>query len=430
MIDDDPLALKLVKSALSSSGYEVRLAGNGKEGLAAATKEKPDLILLDYVMPEMDGLDFICILKGAENTKNIPVVMITSNFDEKLRQDGLAAGVVDFLYKPFTPEDLKEFIDSLFERGQLEEADKSKILVIEDSKILCKIYEQILSKTGHEFMIVDESIKALDRVREFGPDLILMDGNMPDIDGFELTKRIKADKDLENIRIIMVTSDTKKKSTLKALEYGVVDFLTKPFDEEVLLARMRVHLNNKKLYDDLSKAYEEMKILKDKLERLSITDGLTGLYNHRHFHEVLKDEISRGGRYGTTLSLLLFDIDHFKKFNDTYGHKSGDRVLKTIASVIEKSKRDSDIAARYGGEEFAVILPQTGIAGAEKIAERIRKNIEINKVDLTGDVVSVTVSIGVAEWAGEDNEDKLVVRADEALYRSKENGRNRVTVAA
>lgn len=428
IIDDDPIVLRLAEGALSGGGYDVTVAQNGKEGLNHARNGGYDLALLDYMMPELDGLAFVSILKGAEKTKNIPVVMVTSAYDEKLRQDGFAAGVVDFFYKPFAPDELVDFVDTLFESNKLEPPESSKVLAIDDSPIVCKTYQQILSKTGHDYRIVKDSTQALETIRKFMPDLILMDAYMPNIDGYELTRMIKADKDLDTIRIIMVTADTEKKSTLKALDYGVEDFLTKPFDEEVLLARMRAHLNNKKLYDDLMKAYKEMKVLKDKLEMLSITDGLTGLYNHRHFHEVLIDELARAKRYGAKLSILLFDIDFFKKFNDTYGHKVGDRVLKTIAGVIERSKRKNDITARYGGEEFAVILPETGEEGALSIAERIRENVENTKINLSGKTLNVTISIGVAVWDHECDEHEFVDQADKALYQSKDAGRNRVTL--
>jgi len=429
VIDDDPIILHLVEKALTEGGYFVKTATNGKGALALATGEEFDLLLLDYLMPEMDGLEFVSILKLTEKTKNIPVVMMTSSYDEKLREDGFTAGVVDFLYKPFSQQDIMDFVNSIFEAKKFTPPDKSRIMAIEDSPIVCKIYNQILAKTNHDFLLVDDPTKAMKTIRTFMPDLILMDANMPGV-GYELTRKIKADRELENIRIIMVTSDTKKKSTLKALDYGVADFLTKPFDEEVLLARMRLHLNNKKLYDDLSKAYSELKILKDKLERLSITDGLTGLFNHRHFHEVLIDELSRAKRSGAKLSLLLFDIDHFKKFNDTYGHKVGDRVLQTIGKVIESSKRQHDISARYGGEEFAVILPDTDTEGAQSIAERIRKNVEDTTINLSGQILHITISIGVAVWDHKLDEHLFIELADKALYKSKEGGRNRVTLAS
>lgn len=430
VIDDDPLILGLVDKTLSASGYRVELASNGREGLKLASGGGFDLLLLDYVMPEMDGLAFVSILKAAEKTKGIPVVMVTSSYDEKLREEGEAAGVVDFLYKPFTGKDLAEFVDSFFESGRLSAQARSRILAVEDSPIVGKMYRHILSRAGHDYKIVDDSTRAIEAVREFMPDLILMDANMPKIDGYELTRKIKADKELENIRVIMVTADTRKKSTLKALESGVEDFLTKPFDEEVLLARMRAHLNNKKLYDDLSKAYDEMKVLKDKLEKLSITDGLTGLYNHRHFHEVLLSEMSRAKRYGSSLALLLFDIDHFKSFNDTYGHKVGDRVLKTIAGVVDGSKRGHDISARYGGEEFAVILPETAAEGAVSIAERIRESVEKTGISLEGKAINITISVGAAVWDGAMDEHAFVEKADKALYQSKEGGRNMVTLAS
>jgi diguanylate cyclase (GGDEF)-like protein len=256
-----------------------------------------------------------------------------------------------------------------------------------------------------------------------------MDANMPGMSGFELTQKIKSDKKMENIRIIMVTADTKKQSVVKALDYGAVDFLTKPFDEDALLARIRLHLNNKRLFDDLTRAYAELRSLNDRLELLSITDGLTGLFNHRYFHEELNLEMERAAAAQKPLSLILFDIDHFKKFNDVHGHKAGDAVLQAVGVTVMESVGDDDTAARYGGEEFAIIMPGVTMDKAMESAERLLRAVEKSELQYGGATLKVTISIGVAMWDGKLSDHRFIELADKALYESKKGGRNRVTAA-
>ncbi len=428
VIDGAGYVRKVVDGKLYGQKYSLRLADSPKEGLKLAVGGDIDLIVVDDDMPQMSGIEFVNILKGAETTKNIAVLMVTSSRETKLREEGVKAGVTDFLIKPFTLAELIGSIESILKTDTAIAGEKDRIVVVEDSPILCKIYANILSRFGYDYRIITDSRKAIEGITSFQPHLVLMDQNMPDINGMELTSMLKGNEELVNIPIIMVTSDTKKKSILKALEHGVVDFLTKPFDEEVLLARMRAHLNNKKLFDRLSLAYKEMSELKNRLELLSITDGLTGLFNHRHFHDILREKMQLSEKNRGELSVILFDIDHFKKFNDSYGHKAGDKVIQVIAQVLQKSIRPQDISARYGGEEYSVILPDTDIKTAGDVGEKIRSNVERTKVIFDDLSLSVTVSVGVSLWDYERSEDKFVVCADVAMYESKKGGRNKVTI--
>jgi diguanylate cyclase (GGDEF)-like protein len=351
--------------------------------------------------------------------------------NEERRVAAFSAGAAYFLYPPYDPGRIKELADAVMVTNMVSRFSNKecKILAIDDSPIVCKTYGQIMSRHGLEYRYVTDPLSAMQTIREYEPDLILMDAYMPDIDGYELTRRITADMEFENIRIIMVTGDTKNKSSVEALDTGVSDFLTKPFDEEVLLARMRTQLVSKKLHDELKNAFREMKKLKEKLELMSVTDGMTGLFNHRYFYDTLAREIEVHKLSGEPLSLLLFDIDHFKKFNDTHGHKAGDEVLVKVAEVIKRVVRENDFPARYGGEEFTVILPGADINIAVEIGERLRAGIEAEKVKYEGLTLSVTVSLGAIEYDGVKDESALVVSADDALYKSKGNGRNCLTVA-
>jgi len=415
---------------IAARGYHSVTCRSAKEAFHLLQHERYSLVVIDNLLEDMDGLSFIHILRGAQTTRETSVAMIYAEGDETSREEGSKAGVCAFIGRPFEPEELAAFVDRLFKSGKLAaQTNRDKVMVIEDSRIVCRMYAQILAQHKYDYRIVMDSTKALEEVKAFMPDLILMDANMPVVDGFDLTRLIMENRDTENIRIVMVTADTKKKSTLKALEYGVVDFLTKPFDEEVLVARMRTHLNNKRLFDDLEKAYEEMKILKDKLELLSITDGLTGLFNHRHFHDTLAAMRETAVSEGSSLSLLLYDIDGFKKFNDVHGHKAGDAVLRAVAGETKRIAGVTGVAARYGGEEFAVLLPGSGQFEAMNTAEAVRSAIEKLSVEYGGKILSVTVSIGVAVWDFECTDHQFIESADKALYKSKADGKNRATLA-
>jgi len=418
-----------IEEALERPGYHTSLAQSANEALKLAGAQRYDLALIDQVMPEIDGLTLIQIMQSAERTKNIPVFLITGRDTAGPLPGEPVPGLAGSVGKDVQPHELTGCVDAFFESKRLTGSKASKVMAVEDSPIVCRLYAQILAKHGFEYQIVDDPSLALDVIRRFEPDVILMDANMPGINGFDLTRRIHSETDLVNVRIIMVTADTKKQSVIRALESGAIDFLTKPFDEEVLLARMRVHLNNKKLYDELNVAYNELEELKDQLELLSITDGLTGLYNHRFFYESLSREMENARQNGEELSLLLSDIDHFKKFNDTYGHKAGDKALKAVADTLDDIRRPGDTVARYGGEEFAVILPGTGRDAAEAFAERVRAAVEKTDIDIAGQVRKVTISVGVSVWRRQWEDNPFIEAADSALYQCKAKGRNCVTVA-
>lgn len=429
LVGFDPQSANPLKNALEASGDKIATAFNAKEALNVISGASFDLVVVNEDTPEMPGVSFAGMVKAAQATRNTPIAIVSYSYSEKIREDGFKAGVIGFLHSPFTETEAVEFVDSLFISGKINQSpDVPRILAVEDSGLICKMYKAILSKHGYDIRVEQDPLKAEDVIKEYNPHLILMDANMPGMDGFELTRRIKADKKTENIRIIMVTGDTKKQSAVKALDYGAVDFLTKPFDEEALLARMRVHLNNKRLFDDLTRAYHELRSLNDRLELLSITDGLTGLFNHRYFHEELNLAMERAVSAKKPLSLILFDIDHFKKFNDTHGHKAGDAVLQAVAEVSMKTAGDNT-AARYGGEEFAIIMPGVPMDKAMQSAEALRRAIEATELPYGGVVLKVTVSIGVAMWDGKLSDHRFIELADKALYESKENGRNRVTAA-
>jgi diguanylate cyclase (GGDEF)-like protein len=306
---------------------------------------------------------------------------------------------------------------------------KAQILVVEDSRTQAEALAQVLTRDGHRVMIAQDGREAIRRVRTEAPDLVLLDLVLPDMDGLEVLRIIKARPEEQFTPVILLSAKSDLDSRVTGLRIGADDFLAKPFAEAEVLARAGAMLRIKSLQDQLRAA-------KSQLEKLSVTDGLTGLFNHRHFQERLHEEFRRGQRYSDSVSLMMLDLDHFKSINDAYGHPFGDIVLKGTAELLTHSVRDPDICARYGGEEFAVILPKTHLAGALSVAERIWRELGLQRYPLEEidpetrkpRHLSVTASIGIAFFPSKDitSAEELVKHADDALYRAKREGRNTI----
>ncbi|UCD87088.1 MAG: diguanylate cyclase [Desulfobacterales bacterium] len=296
-----------------------------------------------------------------------------------------------------------------------------RILIVDDSRLIAHVAKTILTKRGHEVILAKDGKAGVEAAKSERPDIILLDLIMPVMDGYEVCEHLKQDDSTKEIPVIMVTSKAEAADKVKGLEMGALDYVTKPFDEGELVARVNIHLRLRELYEAVQEQNRQ-------LQEMANRDGLTGLYNHRYFHEKLSQDFLRAKRYHEYLSCILFDIDHFKKFNDTYGHQTGDVVLRALASVIQRSTRESDLAARYGGEEFAIVLYHTDGQAAYEAAERFRQEVESNEVEDNGKVLRVTISLGIATFPHEKIHDskELIEYADQALYKAKENGRNRV----
>jgi two-component system, cell cycle response regulator len=303
---------------------------------------------------------------------------------------------------------------------------QSSILVVDDSEIVRReiiqiLREQSLFNQYHEAKDGLEGLKLL-----FGTkvDLILCDVEMPRMDGFKFIAMVKAREDVKNIPILLLTGNEDRETKIRGLEQGASDYITKPFDPGELTARVKIHLEIKTLQDKLEEANEQ-------LRKISYTDHLTGLYNRRHLMETLEKEFMRAKRTGNSLSLVMLDIDNFKRINDRYGHQAGDSILAASAAIFLHNLRCYDTAARYGGEEFIGLLPGSIAGEAAKVAERIRDAIGMNTFDSYNTELRVTVSLGVAHYpsAGVDSIETLIKAADTAMYRAKLNGRNRVEMA-
>jgi len=317
--------------------------------------------------------------------------------------------------------------------GELRASGRHKILIVDDTtaniEILYKIlhgeYDVYFAKNGRD------GIKVVQREL---PDLILLDIMMPEMDGYQVCSQLKADPETASIPVIFITAMGSEEDETKGLDCGAIDYLTKPISPPIVRARIRNHLELKRSRDDLEALGRELADKNLELKKLAREDGLTGLANRRHFNEILEAEIKRAHRTRQFLSLILCDVDYFKRFNDLYGHVAGDKCLQVIgATLLSTFMRAGDLSARYGGEEFAVILPETTPDNAEKLAEKLRQKIIAQSIPHAQsdalEVVSFSIGVVGAQVIRERNAEWFISTADRALYDSKENGRNRVTAA-
>jgi two-component system, cell cycle response regulator len=303
-----------------------------------------------------------------------------------------------------------------------------RILVVDDNPDNVEIIDARLSSRGFMVETATNGEEALARVQENPPHLILLDVMMPVMDGYEVSRRIKGSDTLPFIPIILVTARDSTQDKVEGLDAGADDYLTKPINFPELEARVRSMLRIKALQDELDDKNRELEAANRKLRKLSITDGLTGLFNHRHMHEQLHEEFERSRRSEDPIAVLMMDLDRFKQVNDTYGHPTGDVILYETARILRDSAREIDMIGRYGGEEFMAILPGTDESEAARFAERVRQRVADHVYRDESTEVQMTTSAGVASYPGAsvDAPDDLIKFADQALYQAKESGRNRI----
>jgi diguanylate cyclase (GGDEF)-like protein len=303
----------------------------------------------------------------------------------------------------------------------------ARILVVEDSMSQAEAVKGFLERSGYEVLHVEDGKSAIREAVSGEVDLILLDLLLPDMSGVEVCRWLKLNRATRMIPILMLTSKGEVEDRVSGLEAGAEDYLSKPYSEMELNARIFALLRTKALQDELSETNARLQELLADVEMLARTDPLTKLYNRRHIQEYVDREIKAAWRYGSPLSLLMIDIDRFKEINDHYGHRSGDSVLEEISNIIRENVREVDTVGRWGGEEFVVVLPRCTKQDAELLANRILHGVARNEFNATPDV-KVTVSIGVAgipDQAAETS-DSLLDAADRAMYMAKKEGRNKV----
>jgi len=292
------------------------------------------------------------------------------------------------------------------------------VLIVDDDEAVREAMHEFITRAGFQAYSAPSAEAALEMLKNLSVDIVITDILMPGMDGLQLTEIVKNDHDSD---VIVMTGYSGDYSYEEAINKGASDFVFKPVRFEELLLRLKRVLKERQM------ARERARMLGE-LQNLAITDGLTKLYNSRHFYNQLDTEMGRCQRYRHPLSLMLMDIDHFKNYNDTYGHLEGDKVLVRIAKIISDGLRTIDSAYRYGGEEFTTILPETRGEEAQKVAQRLRSTVAVEIFHPEPNTTaSVTISIGVTELRPREKKSEFVQRADQAMYLSKQNGRNQVT---
>jgi diguanylate cyclase (GGDEF)-like protein len=292
------------------------------------------------------------------------------------------------------------------------------ILIVDDDVAIRDSMLEFITRSGYNAQTVSSAEEAIEFLKSTRVDLVITDIMLPGKNGLQLTDLIKQNYDIE---IIVMTGYSENYSYEEAINKGASDLVFKPFRFEELILRLKRVLKERRLTKDRNR-------ILSKLENLAITDGLTKLYNLRHFYNQLEIEIDRSNRYGHPLALLLLDIDNFKMYNDTYGHLEGDKVLVRLGQIIKSCLRTMDCAYRYGGEEFTIILPETTGKEAKNVAHRIKTSVEIESFfPESEDIVNITISIGVTEYSRKEPLTTVIKRADRAMYNSKAKGRNAIS---
>lgn len=451
VVDDVVPNVKLLEAKLNSEYFDVLSAYSGPEALEVVEREHPDIVLLDVMMPGMDGFEVCQRIKANPETMHIPVVMITALDQPADRVAGLEAGADDFLTKPVQDVALfarvrslvrlKVMMDEMRNRettgtqlgmasDELRPMDvvlptNAKILIVDEQERVVERISKALASVGTlSFIMGGDDVS--ERAREKSYDLIIVSLSMKNTDGLRVCSKLRGYEETRYVPILVMVDDGNAKMLVRALEMGVNDYVVRPVDRLEFLARVKTQLKRKGYADKL---WENFHVSM----QMATTDKVTGLYNRHYMTSHLETQLQASREKDKEISLMMLDIDHFKKVNDTYGHAIGDKVLAEFSQRIVQNIRGVDLAARYGGEEFVVIMPETSEEWALMVAERLRKCME-EELFLEGDAkhqaIPVTVSIGVVTSKSEEyTTEKLLALADKALYEAKNGGRNRVKVA-
>jgi two-component system, cell cycle response regulator len=447
VVDDVEPNVRLLEAKLTLEYYDVLTAGDGPSAIDVATRELPDLILLDVMMPGMDGFETCRRIKAIPTLRHVPIVLVTALDGREDRIRGLEAGADDFVTKPIDDlvlmarvkslTRLKAITDELHDReessrrlgvdadaaGRLR-ATGGRVLVVDDSERQAAKIAERLSEEHRPAIEADPAV-ALEAAKA-GLDLMIVSLAASEFDGLRVIAQARSTEAARRTPILAVVDPVDRPRMVKALELGANDILMRPVDVEELQARARTLIRRKRYQD----------FLRQKLDyslEMAVTDALTGLHNRRYMAGQLQAMVGRAAQGGETVSVLVLDIDHFKAVNDGFGHDAGDEVLREFAVRLATNVRAVDLPCRMGGEEFVVVMPGAPMEAALRVAERIRRDVGLVPFRvMDGEAaLDVTVSIGVATVSGpNDNPDALLKRADEGVYEAKRRGRDQVVARA
>ncbi|MBN9038421.1 MAG: PleD family two-component system response regulator [Rhizobiales bacterium] len=450
VVDDVPANVKLLQARLAAEYFDVLTAGSGLEALETCENSKVDVVLLDVMMPDMDGFEVCRRLKGDPATSHIPVVMVTALDQASDRIRGLEAGADDFLTKPVNDLQLITRVKSLVRlkmltdelrlraattrnigieemlaRGAGDYSERARVLVVDERAPSAQRIARLLEPFAAVDVEADPQI-ALFEAAEKPYECVVIATGFSDYDPLRLCSQLRSIDRTRFLPIILVAGEEEEELIVRGLDLGVNDYVTRPIDAQELGARLRTQVKRKR-YNDHLRASVTQTI------EMAVTDPLTGLHNRRYLDSHLETLFDRALARRRPLSLMITDIDRFKSINDSWGHDGGDQVLKEFAARLRRNVRGIDLACRFGGEEFVVVMPDTDGQIAERVAERIRAEIAGRPfpVGRDGKSIEVTVSVGVAAMLpAHDRVADLLKRADTALYEAKSAGRNRVVAKA
>ena len=450
VVDDIEANVKLLEARLTAEYFEVLTATNGPDAIEICANESVDVVLLDVVMPGIDGFEVCRRLKTDAATQQIPIIMVTALDQPGDKVRGLEAGADDFLTKPVDDialitrvknlARLKTLTDEMLMRASTSEqmglaGDDSagralsgaggRLMLVEDhARFAQRIGEALTDE--HTVTCETDLQRALLTLPDGDFDLLIVSLSLQNADGLRLCSQVRSLERIRRLPILVIVEPGDDARLLRGLDIGVNDYLSRPIDSNELLARVRTQIKRKRYADFLQNRLAES-------VEMAITDPLTGLHNRRYMESHLKTLVEEAVQRGKALALLITDIDYFKAVNDSHGHGAGDAVLMEFASRVRENIRGIDLACRLGGEEFVIVMPDTDLAKAYHVAERLRAGIAKRPfaLDGAGASLEVTASIGVSslERTG-DTPESLLRRADQALYRAKRDGRNRVIADA
>jgi two-component system, cell cycle response regulator len=457
VVDDVATNRLLLRAKLSSAYYDVVVAESGTRALEIARREQPDMIMLDVMMPDMDGFAVCQALKADEATAHIPVIMVTALDSPEERVRGLEAGADDFLSKPFSDLALFARVRNLMRMKMMFDELRLRDLTSRELGLVDFVVEQeaeaepsgpvllapptvaagtewaraLLDRLGLAAIVTHSEREALNLARLELPDVFVVHQDLIEGgDGLRLVSALKARPETRQAAIILVVADGDVQTAAKGLDLGASDYIEAPFDVNELVARIGSQLRRKRYSDRLrSNVRNGLK--------MAVIDPLTGIYNRRYAAQHMNRVMERARESQGAFAVMMIDLDKFKSINDRFGHDAGDAVLKEFSRRLQENIRGVDLVARFGGEEFFVAMPDVDQAQAAAAAERIRTAVEDTPFAVPRGLASaagrlhVTVSIGVAIGsARETDPEEIIRRADTALFRSKHEGRNRVSFSA
>lgn len=451
VVDDIAANIKLLEARLMAEYFQVFSASSGQEALDICANGEIDIVLLDVMMPGMDGFEVCRRLKASPKTMYVPVVMVTALDQASDRVAGLEAGADDFITKPVNDlalitrvkslVRLKMVTDELQLRAEAgselgidqllhpktgdEAVRRGKILIVDDRVSSYERIVKTLSREQHVDVVTDPQ-EALFRAAEEEFDLVIISTSLEKFDALRLCSQLRSLNRTRMLPILLLANRDEDAMLIRAIDMGVNDYVMRPIDRNELVARVRTQIKRGRFNDSLRDSVQQT-------VEMAIKDGLTGLNNRRYFDSHLDSAFDRAITSGRPLSVMIVDIDHFKPVNDVHGHDAGDDVLREFAKRIRKNVRNLDMACRYGGEEFVLLMPDSDIHLATVVAERMRREIAAHPFIIHGGTkqINITVSVGAACVNGpDDTSGAMMKRADEALYQAKRNGRNQVIAEA